>query len=86
MLPSLIDDFNFTWFVHMGFLARNIFYVSDEIKVFDFETLKKSRSITAMKQFYDVIVEGEVSPYQVRGICLNNNSEPYLSIAFCDFL
>jgi hypothetical protein len=40
MLPSLIDDLISTWFLHMGFRARNIFYVSDEIKVLDFEILK----------------------------------------------
>ena len=40
MLPFVTDDFNSTWFLRMGFLARNIFYVSEEIKVFDFETLK----------------------------------------------
>ena len=49
MLPFVTDDFNSTWFLRMGFLARNIFYVSAEIKVFDFEALKKSSCITAMK-------------------------------------
>lgn len=68
----------------MGFLARNIFYVSDEIKVLDFETLKNHRRIAAMKYFYDVIVAGEVSPYQVRGMCSNNKNKSYPFIAFCD--
>ena len=49
MLPFVIDDFNSTWFLRMGFLARNVFYVSAEIKVFDFEALKKSSCITAIK-------------------------------------
>ena len=85
MLPSLIDDFISTWFLHMGFRARNIFYVSDEIKVLDFKILKKSRLITAMKQLYNVIVVVEVSSYQVRGMCLNNKSRSYPYIMFCDF-
>ena len=49
VLPALIDDFNATWFLHIGFLARNIFYVSDEIKVVDFETLKNQPLLWLLK-------------------------------------
>ena len=38
MLASVIDAVNSTWFLQVGFLARDIFYISDEIKFVDFET------------------------------------------------
>ena len=77
MLPALIDDFIATWFLHIGFLARNIFYVSDEIKVVDFETLKKSTSIMAVEDCYDVTGVGEASPYETKGMCFNNKNKSY---------
>ena len=76
-LTYVIDDLNSAGFLHMDFHARNIFYVSGEIKVVDFETLKKSTSIMAVEDCYDVTGVGEASPYETKGMCFNNKNKSY---------
>ena len=83
MLASVIDAANSKWFLHIGFLARNIFYVSDKIKVLDFETFENS-CLSSSRNFFDGKVAGAVSPYQVTGMCLNNKSKTYPGMVFCD--